>query len=147
MIPALLGLSGKLKTLIDRLTATRAALLDNLNSAVSTRAPASTALTSATWTSGLASILGSAVRVVRADVVAASGSTGAGAGRKTADITITSVTVGKTAVFVGGGGRVGTSEGRAMAFLTSATNIRLHYVNPNGSNNTYKFQVVVLALA
>lgn len=46
----LAGVPGKLKTLIDRLTATRAANLDNLNTTISSRAAASTALTNAVWT-------------------------------------------------------------------------------------------------
>lgn len=51
MIGALMGVPGKLKTLLDRLTATRAGYLDNLDAAISTRASASV------WTSGLASEL------------------------------------------------------------------------------------------
>jgi hypothetical protein len=46
----LLGLPGKVKTLIDRLTSTRATNLDNLDAAITTRAAAATALSSATWT-------------------------------------------------------------------------------------------------
>lgn len=46
----LAGVPGKLKTLIDRLTATRAANLDKLDANITTRAPASTALTNAVWT-------------------------------------------------------------------------------------------------
>ena len=53
----LLGLPGKVKTLLDRLTATRAGYLDNLDAAVTTRAPASTALSSATYTSARAGYL------------------------------------------------------------------------------------------
>ncbi len=43
------GLSGLMKTLVDRLTATRAANLDNLDVATSTRAPSSTALSTSAW--------------------------------------------------------------------------------------------------
>ena len=46
----ILGVPGKLKTLLDRLTSTRAANLDNLDATVSTRAPSSTALSSSVWT-------------------------------------------------------------------------------------------------
>lgn len=46
----LAGVPGKLKTLIDRLTATRAANLDKLDANITTRAAASTALTNAVWT-------------------------------------------------------------------------------------------------
>lgn len=50
----LAGVPGKLKTLIDRLTATRAANLDKLDANISTRAAASTALSNATWDGTLA---------------------------------------------------------------------------------------------
>lgn len=53
----LLGVPGKLKTLLDRLTATRAGYLDNLDAAVTTRAPSSTALSTATWTAGRAAAI------------------------------------------------------------------------------------------
>ena len=46
----LAGVPGKLKTLIDRLTATRAANLDKLDANITTRAAASTALSNAVWT-------------------------------------------------------------------------------------------------
>lgn len=45
----LAGVPGKLKTLIDRLTATRAANLDKLDANITTRAAASTALSNAVW--------------------------------------------------------------------------------------------------
>jgi len=46
----LMGLPGKVKALLDRLTATRAGNLDNLNTTVSSRAAAATALSTANWT-------------------------------------------------------------------------------------------------
>jgi len=46
----LAGVPGRLKTLLDRLTAARAANLDNLNATISSRAPASTALSNMVWT-------------------------------------------------------------------------------------------------
>lgn len=75
----LAGVPGKLKTLVDRLTAARAANLDNLNAtvssrmpgtateqgridvAISSRAPSSTALSNATWTNTKAGFLDAAV--------------------------------------------------------------------------------------
>lgn len=54
MIPALLGVPGKLKTLIDLWTSTKAGYVD---AAVTSRAPASTALSTAVWSSGLATEL------------------------------------------------------------------------------------------
>lgn len=55
----LAGVPGKLKTLIDRLTATRAANLDKLDANITTRAPASTALTNAVWSDARAGKLDS----------------------------------------------------------------------------------------
>ena len=55
----LAGVPGKLKTMLDRLTATRAANLDNLNTTISSRAAASTALTNAVWTDARAGKLDS----------------------------------------------------------------------------------------
>lgn len=46
----LAGVPGKLKTLLDRLTAARAGYLDRLDATISSRAAASTALSNATWT-------------------------------------------------------------------------------------------------
>lgn len=46
----LAGVPGRLKTLIDRLTAARAANLDSIDATISSRAPANTALSTATWT-------------------------------------------------------------------------------------------------
>lgn len=51
MIGALMGVPGRLKTLLDRLTSTRATALDNLDAAISTRASASV------WTGALATEL------------------------------------------------------------------------------------------
>lgn len=53
----LAGVPGKLKTLLDRLTAARAANLDKLDANVSTRAPAATALSNAVWTDARAAKL------------------------------------------------------------------------------------------
>ena len=56
----LAGVPGKLKTILDRITAVRAGLLDNLTAldvAVSSRAPASTALSTANWTNAIAARL------------------------------------------------------------------------------------------
>ena len=61
MIDFLLGVPGKLKTLTDRLTADRAANLDDLDTTVSSRAAASTALSSATWTNTKAGYIDAAI--------------------------------------------------------------------------------------
>lgn len=60
MIEVLLGLPAKVKTLVDRLTSTRATNLDNLDAAVSTRSAASTALSNAVWSDARAGKLDTA---------------------------------------------------------------------------------------
>jgi hypothetical protein len=50
MIPILLGITGKLNALLARVTPGRAANLDRLDVPVSSRAPASTALSTTVWT-------------------------------------------------------------------------------------------------
>lgn len=57
MIENLHAIPGRLKTLLDRLTASRAAKLDNLNTTISSRAPSSTALSTGTWTGARAAKL------------------------------------------------------------------------------------------
>lgn len=57
MLMMLAGLPGKMKTLLDRLTAARAGNLDRLDATVSSRAPASTALLRAVWSDARAASL------------------------------------------------------------------------------------------
>lgn len=106
VIPALLGLPGRVKTLLDRLTSTRAGYLDNLDAAISTRAAASSALSTATWTSTKAGYLDAAVTSRMGSIktlsydsidVTLSGNSSASNTK-----TITSVDTSKTVVFFGG---------------------------------------------
>lgn len=60
MIEVLLGLPSKVKTLVDRLTSTRAAKLDYLDATISSTAPASTALSNAVWSDARAAKLDTA---------------------------------------------------------------------------------------
>lgn len=57
MMALLLGVPGKLKTLLDRISSARAAKLDNLDAAISTRAAASTAVSNADLTAARAGYL------------------------------------------------------------------------------------------
>lgn len=103
MLDFLAGVPGKLKTLIDRLTSTRAANLDNLDAAISTRAAASTALSTATWTATKAGYLDMAIsgvaRIKSIQQVNSSASTGVSSGTWSGSITVTTVDVTKT-IFV-----------------------------------------------
>ena len=57
MITFLMGIPGKMGTLLSRITDARAVKLDNLDTTVSSRAPSSTALSNATWTNARAGYL------------------------------------------------------------------------------------------
>jgi hypothetical protein len=143
MIDFLLGVPGKLKTISDFLTtnwtAVRAAKVDNLDAAVSSRAAATTALTNVTWTDA---------RAAKLDLIAASGSviqsiqTGVyggdmyqtGAGK---NITITAVNVAKSIVLLQPSrtlvisGYVENPRGN----LTSSTNLNIYVGTADAQNS------------
>ena len=102
----LAGVPGKLKTLIDRLTATRAANLDKLDATVSSRAAASTALSNAVW---------SDARAAKLDAIGVKsiqrGSFTWGAAETTKSVTISSVTTGRAILLL------------SYSTTTSATNV------------------------
>ena len=58
MIETLMGLPGRVTALLGRLTETRASNLDRLDAAVTSRAPAGTALSNLVWTDAIAAKLG-----------------------------------------------------------------------------------------
>lgn len=62
MSGALKSIPGLIQTVIDRLTSTRAANLDNLNATITSRAAAATALSNAVWTDALAGFLATVAR-------------------------------------------------------------------------------------
>lgn len=137
MMPALLGLPGKIATLLGRLTSGRATNLDNLDAAISTRAPASTALSTATWSNALAAELDGLapavaaiplgpVRSVQTGFKAADAapSSGSGEDARYYDVTIAAVTnTAKCLVFWFPGNQ--NSGIAVMPRLTSTTNLRL----------------------
>lgn len=141
MIDFLLGVPGKLKTISDWLTtywtAARAAKVDYLDAAISGRAPASTALSNATWTNGRAALLdgiiqNSVINSIQSGAFANSGALSSGdtLGAKYADITITSVNTAKSVVIISGSGYSTNPATAALAAvpagrLTSATNLRI----------------------
>jgi len=144
MIGSLLGLVGKVKTLTDRLTPARAGYLDNLNTNLAVLpAPASTALTTATWTNTKAGYLDAAISSVGAALVGVqtgtfSGArTGTGSGEDAAywDVTVTAVVVAKCFCLVSDGWDTNATAIRIMtARLTSTTNLRI--ASPQAINNT-----------
>lgn len=86
----LAGVPGKLKTLADRLTATRAANLDKLDANITTRAAAATALSNAVWSDARAGKLDSiGIKSIQR------GSFTWGGTELTKSVTISSVTPGR----------------------------------------------------
>lgn len=147
MIDFLLGVPGKLKTITDYLTTnlstTRAAKIDNLDAAMSTRAAAATALSTATWTSDTAAKINSGgipgtVKSIQSGFVNSVATTG-GAGsedEKYLDVTIAAVVVAKCVVqvmpgfynlFVANGfdGNMTVYPEIRSGRVTSPTNLRL----------------------
>jgi hypothetical protein len=144
MIGALIGLPGKIKTLLDRLTATRAGLLDNLDAAMTTRAAASTALSTATWSAtkagyldvAISSRLSAAVKSIQTGYRGgALASSGTGEDLYYADITLgTAVTVAKTFVILQ---HAATTNNSGTGRVTSTTNLRLSRSDSNGMTCRY----------
>ena len=103
MIDFLLGVPGKLKTISDYLTTNwttaRAAKVDALDAAVTTRAAAATALTNATWTDARAAKLDAVLQTTAIQSVQRGSFTMPGGGLGSlsyTDITITAVTLAKS---------------------------------------------------
>lgn len=71
MLMMLAGLPGKMKQLLDRLSAARAANLDRIDTSISSRAPANTALLRAVWSDARAAALDliTAARMARIDAI------------------------------------------------------------------------------
>lgn len=153
MIDFLLGVPGKLSTLLGWFTtywtAARAAKIDNLDAAVSTRAVASTALTNATWTDARAGkmdaiIQTSVIQSIQTGVIAAGfASSGSYLNAESAytDVTISSVTPAKCIVLVEGSYWSDPSSPhihRASGRMISATTVRIGgNAGMDGNSGTY----------
>lgn len=146
MISFLLGLSGRLKAVYDYLVAnlstTRAAKIDNLDAAMSTRAAAATALSIAVWTNGTAGKINSGgipgtVKSIQTGFANSTSTAGAGEDAKYLDVAITAVaSTAKCVVLVipdfynhfisdTYGGNYQVFPAIRSARLTSTTNLRL----------------------
>ena len=160
MLEPLLGLPGRIKILIDRITSTRASNLDNLNATVSSRAPASTALSSSVWTGTKAGYVDTAIsgRASQSSVDAIPTSpiesvqrgllTVGGADAPPYNVTISSVDLGKSVLtFSYGEDNAGalTPERLLWGRLTSSTNIRFDKYRPGVSTYTIAWEVVEYA--
>ena len=138
MFDFIAGLPGQMATLLARLTATRATNLDNLDAAVSTRAAASTALSTATWTGARAanldtipSLLTSAIKSIQQISLSL-------ASVSSASATITSVNTAKAIVvpagaWLSGGTSITAADTAVMLNMTSATNVTATRGTSNGT--------------
>jgi len=157
MLEPLLGLPGRIKILMDRITSTRASNLDNLNATVSSRAPASTALSSSVWTGTRAGYLDASIsgRASQSSVDALPQGIikSVQRGLLTLDfgdapphnVTISSVDLGKSMLtFSYGEGVAGalTPEQLLWGRLTSSTNIRFDNYRSLASPYTIAWEVV-----
>ena len=133
------GITGKLKSLVDRLTATRAGYLDNLSAGAV--AQAATAVSNATWTNGRAALLDGIIQTSIIQSIQTGwqpytgGTAGTGEDIIYTDITISAVTVAKCFVIVQGNVIDPSSVGwPATGRLTSTTNLRIgsSRANANG---------------
>lgn len=138
----LLGVPGKLKTVIDYLTTNlsiaRSAKIDNLDTTLSSRAAGSTALSTAVWTNTRAGLLDGVVRSIQ---TGESTTLFPVSGLFQSDYAITSVDVAKSIVLVQPilynlpGGQVSN----AFAYLINATTLR---VKSFSSNDTCRWTVL-----
>ena len=144
MIDFLLGVPGKLKTVIDHLTthlsSTRAAKIDQLDAAISSRAAASTALSTATWTSARAGYLDQintgltkVVKSIQTGFVTFEATTnGSGEIKRSADVTVSGVTIARCVILLEGGAYnsdpglgLPTYQNPCTAYLSSTTNLKI----------------------
>ena len=160
MLEPLLGLPGRIKILIDRITSTRASNLDNLDGAVSSRAPASTALSSSVWTGTRAGYLDASISGLASqssvDAIPTSPIKSVQRGLLTVgfgdsppyNVTISSVDLGKSVLtFSYGEDNAGalTPERLLWGRLTSSTNIRFDKYNTDVANYKIAWEVVEYA--
>jgi len=135
-IATFLGVPGKLKTLLGRLTSTRATNLDYLDAAVTSRAAASTALSSATWTStraGYIDRLDAAISTIPTSPINLIQRGQTDPTTTTTDVTITAVDMAKTVIHLLTDSGLGFTSGAAV-YLTSTTNLRIIVGNAGGTS-------------
>ena len=155
MLEPLLGLPGRIKILMDRITSTRASNLDNLNATVSSRAPASTALSSSVWTGTKAGYVDTAIsgRASQSSVDALPqgiiksvqrGSFNPPQSSTSANVTISSVDLGKSFLVFSFRTDTTVSDFRIVwtGNLTSATNINFQRYVAVVIPNTIEWQVI-----
>ena len=143
MIDFLLGVPGKLKTIADYMTTnlspTRAAKIDNADVATSTRAPASTALSTATWTAAMASTMFRVKSLQNVSVTIGATST------STFDTTVSAVDTAKTIILICGKAFGSGEDPLSAEFkftLTSSTNLRAQRGSNVSVSGSYQVQLI-----
>ena len=125
--------------LTNRLTAARAAFLDV---AISSRAPASTALSTATWTAARASYLDQIPTInTKAGIKSLQRGLAAVSGSSSIDITIATVDTTKTVVSLLSSGNVGTGYIFSLQLL-NATTLRIVISPSSFSAGNLSWQVI-----
>jgi hypothetical protein len=154
----LMGVPGKLKKLLDRLTSTRAGYLDNLprlDTNIASRAPASTALSSSTWTATRAARLDANISSRLSAVVKTGGhidTTVTIPANSTSpnyvDVTIPSVNAGKTVLTLRCAGSYPSeiddeekARARYLVSLINSTTVRVFAVVPETATYNRSFYV------
>lgn len=147
MIQALMGLPklclDALTHLTTHLASARAAKIENLDAAISTRAPASTAMSNATWSDAKAGFIDMAISgVARIKSIQHSGVTISNT-TTTGNVTISSVTTSKAFIIPAGQSGNGSSfdQVSAQLYFTSGTNVQASR-SSSDSTMTYRFTVV-----
>lgn len=143
----LFGLPGKIKTLLDRLTATRAGLLDNLNATISSRAAASTALSNSIWTNTKAGYLDAPISSIPSAFVKSvqRGTATYGAGENSISITVSAVNMAKSMLLINEKRTTpwGLDEYVSGGYLVTSTAILISRPSTSNSNgNTVYWQLV-----
>lgn len=140
MIDFLAGVPGKLATLLSRVPSNNATLVANLDTTVSSRAAASTAVSNVDYTSARAGYLdklnaggiAGTVKSIQTGIVTTAFTSGGGSPPALdyyyKDITITSVNTAKCVVTA----VMGNDNGHLLGRLTSSTNLRLTDVDGAG---------------
>jgi hypothetical protein len=152
MIDFLLGVPGKLSTIYTYLTthlgSTRAAKIDNLDATVSSRAAASTALSSATWTNTKAGYIDAAItgrlgsiKAIYRGTIALSGTS------SSATATITAVVTEKSVIMLLGANHSGGVDRDAQVIarieLTNSTTVTAYHGSGSpGTSITVGYQVI-----
>ena len=140
MIGLLASIKAGITTLTGRLTSTRAGYLDNLDAAISTRAAASTALSSATWTGTRAGYLDKiGIRSIQTGYVTLAISSAA-TGNASTTLSTTLTDTSKAFMLLTSVERTASGGGilleNCRPSITNTTTVRVDWAAPDGTTST-----------